>query len=87
MKSLVVLGLVGATMFTSLPASAQSVQQCLQVTRQVEREIDRIDLYYFAEGLIGHLRGLQQRALSAAAKGNGPKCMRLAQQALRVASR
>jgi len=82
-----VLSFFCVTMFATTSVWGQSVSQCRVITRQVEAEIDRLDQMYFDEGKIQHVTSLQHQALSAAAKGNGRRCMKLARQALRVARR
>ena len=82
-----VLSFVCVTMFATTSVLGQTVSQCRVVTRQVEAEIDRLDQMYFDEGIVQHVKSLQQQALHAAAKGDGRRCMKLARQALRIARR
>ncbi|MEM8813086.1 MAG: hypothetical protein AAGF59_10750 [Pseudomonadota bacterium] len=87
MRHYAVLGLLFLGFLATPAAMAQSVAECRVITRQVEAAIDWLDQRYFDEGIVQHVKVLQQQALHAAAKGNGRRCFKLARQAQRVANR
>ena len=66
-------------------AHAQTVEECREVTALVEDQVTLLERK--TPSGVDHIRELLQQAENAAAKGNGERCMKLAQEAKRIADR
>jgi len=79
MVSKPVIGLLVLGLFAPTPALAQSVEDCRAKFAEVQALIDKM-LNPDSEGAT-HAQNLLIAAESEAAKGNGPKCMELVEEA------